>query len=217
MAATHYQAWLTANPADEDTRKLLTQAWMDTEQYDKAIKYWSDQLTAKPNDPQIMSNLGGIELKSGNWRKSIAWYRKVSDAAPDISNKIAALTYIGNVGWAKLNSKTLGQDEAVELADTAIAALQKGADLQPKNPRMYGLMASIYNFRALVHGASFAAALDRATAQDLQKLTRVLMDEAKKAQEKGAPAQPSTPAPAPAGGPAPTPAADSPTKEQPKP
>jgi tetratricopeptide (TPR) repeat protein len=193
MAATHYQVWLKANPTDEDTRKLLTQAWMDTEQYDKALAYWSSQLKEKPNDPQIKGNLGGIELKAGNWRKSIEWYRQVANDAPDVSNKINALNYIGNVAWSKLNSKTLGPDDAIELADSAISALQKGSDLQPKNPRMYGLMASIYNFRALAHGESFAAALDRASAQDLQKLARVLIEQAKKAQEQGAPTTPKTP------------------------
>jgi tetratricopeptide (TPR) repeat protein len=195
MAAQHYKVWLQANPQDEDTRKLLTAVWLDTEQFDKAIGYWQEQLNAKPNDTAIMGNLAGIYLKSGDWRKSIEWYKKVADQSPDPTNKVAALQFIGNVAWSKLNSKTLLPDEVIEIADSGLGALQKASDLQPKNPKLFGLMASIYNFRALAHGAMFAAAADRASAQDLQRHARVLTEQAKKAQETGA-APPTKPNPA---------------------
>jgi len=79
------------------------------------------------------------------------------------------------------------------------------AEMQPKNAKLFGLMGSITNFRSLAQGASWAAGLDRARAQDLQITSRVLSDEAKKA--SGLPATPSpapSPAPAPAGSAAPT-------------
>ena len=198
MAAQHYKVWLQSNPKDEDTRKLLTAVWLDTEQFDKALGYWSEQLAAKPGDTQIMGNLAGIHLKSGDWRKSIEWYKKVADSSPDPTNKVAALQFIGNVAWSKLNSKTLLPDEVIELADSGVGALQKAAVLQPNNAKIFGLQASIYNFRALAHGVMFAAAIDRATAQDLQRHARVLTEQAKKAQETGA---------APAPNPAPSPSA----------
>ncbi len=110
------------------------------------------------------------------------WYLKVADATNDTAAKVNALQFIGNVGWAKLNSKTLSQPESIELADKAIGALQKAHELSPQNPKYVGLQASIFNFRAMTQSASFAAAIDRATAQDLQHRSRVLADEAKKAQ-----------------------------------
>ncbi len=58
-------------------------------------------------------------------------------------------------------------------------------------------MASIYNFRSIAQGASFAAAIDRATAQELQHASHVLSDEAKKAQ--GLPDVPAPTTPAPSG------------------
>ena len=168
----------------------------------KAIEYWEGMLQQKPNDPEIMGALAGINLKANDWRKSIEWYLKVASVSTDKSAKIAAYQFIGNVAWSKLNSKTLSAEESVELADRGIGALQKAAELDPKNPKAWGLQASIFNFRALAMGASWAAALDRASAQDLQRYSRVLSDEAKKAQgqDTPAPAQGSaaTPTPAPA-------------------
>ncbi len=180
------------------TRALLTQMWIDSDQYDKAIAYWTDMLGAKPNDPDIMGSLAGINLKANNWRKSIEWYLKVADASTDVTAKVAAYQFIGNVAWSKLNSKTLTGPDSVELADRGIGALQKAAALQPDSPRPVGLQASIFNFRALAQGASWAASLDRASAADLQHATRVLNDKAKKA--AGGPTTPTPTPPAPAGG-----------------
>jgi tetratricopeptide (TPR) repeat protein len=195
MAAIHFGGWLKANPGDAETRALMTQVWIDSSQYKKAIEYWENLLQAKPNDPDIMGSLAGINLKAGDWRKSIDWFQKVAAVSKDESAKVNALQFIGNVAWSKLNSKTLSAAESVELADYGIGALQAAAELQPKNPRMPGLMGSIFNFRSMAQGASWAAGLDRAKAQDLQLMSRVLSDEAKKAQ--GLPVAP-TPAPAPA-------------------
>jgi tetratricopeptide (TPR) repeat protein len=177
----------------DKTRAMMTQLWLDSDQYDKAIGYWQKLLDEKPNDPDIMGALAGINLKANQWRKSIEWYLKVADVSTDPVAKVAAYQFIGNVAWSKLNSKTLSGADAVELADRGIGALQKAAAIQPDNPRPVGLQASIFNFRALSMGASWAAFLDRTSAQDLQRASRVLNDKAKKAAGQ-------TPATPPAGG-----------------
>jgi tetratricopeptide (TPR) repeat protein len=222
----------------DDMRKMMTQAWLDTNQYETALNYWKQELTAKPNDPGIMGNIAGIYLKANDWRSAIQWYHKVAEAEPDPGQKVAALNSIGNVAWSKLNSKTLDIKESIELADYGIGAVQKAAEIQPKLAKLYGLQASILNFRSLTHGASFAASIDRSAAQDLLRHSRVLNEEAKKQQQGQAPAAPAPApaapapatapaapaapapatapaapaAPAPAKAPAPAPAAPAPTK-----
>src|SRR4051812_24047021 len=94
-----------------------------------------------------------------------------------VSSKIGAHQFLGNVALSKLNSKTLIGVEAVELADRGLAALQAGQALQPKNPKLVGLQASLYNFRSTAEGASWASAIDRASAAELTKLSRVLSEE----------------------------------------
>jgi tetratricopeptide (TPR) repeat protein len=186
----------------DQTRKLMTRLWTDSEQYKKALEYWEGLLKDKPNDPEIMGNLGGINLLAGDWRKSIEWYNKVADTVAEPSSKIAQYQFIGNVAWAKLNSKSLIGPDAIEIADRGIGALQRATAIDPKNGRLASLEGSIFNFRSTVHGASWAAATDRASAQDLSKLARVLIEEAKKAQGQppGTSPAPGAPATAPAPG-----------------
>jgi tetratricopeptide (TPR) repeat protein len=163
----------------DQTRKLMTRLWTDSEQHKKAIEYWESLLKEKPNDAEIMGNLGGIELLAGNWRKSIEWYNRVADTVSDPSSKVTQYGFIGNVAWARLNTKTLVGTEAIEIADRGIGALQKAMALDPKNVRNTSLQGSIFNFRSTAHGASWASAIDRASAQDLSKRARVLIEEAK--------------------------------------
>jgi hypothetical protein len=187
----------------DQIRKLMTHLWTESEQFRKAIEYWESLLQDRPNDPEIMGNLAGITLTSGDWRKSIEWFNKVADVTNDPSSKAAEYQFIGNVAWARLNSRLLVGAEAIELADRGLGALQRATELQPKNPRLWGLEASIFNFRSTAHGASWAAALDRASAQDLLKLARVLADEAKKAQGQAPAAPPASAPPAPSAPPSP--------------
>ena len=206
MTAQHFGVWIKSHPKDAETRGLMTQVWMDSNQYKKALEYWEDLLKAKPGDTEIMGSLAGINLKAGDWRKSIEWYTKVAEGSTDPTQKVAAYGFIGNVAWSKLNSKTLTNADAVELADRGIGALQKAAELQPKNPKHFGLMGSIFNFRSLAQGVSWAAGMDRATAQDLQIVSGVLSLEPKKAQGLPVPAPaPEAPKPAGSAAPAPTP------------
>ncbi len=181
LVTEHFGTWLKTHPSDAETRALMTQTWLDSSQYKKALDYWEALLKDKPNDPEIMGNLAGINLKANDWRRSIEWYLKVAAVATEPSAKVAAYQFIGNVAWSKLNSKTLTRPESVELADRGIGALQKASELQPDNPKPFGLMASIFNFRGQAQGASWAGALDRASAQDLQHASRVLRDKAKAA------------------------------------
>jgi tetratricopeptide (TPR) repeat protein len=187
LSAQHFQKWLASHPEDRETRGIMTQGWLDSSQYPKAIEYWTGLLAQKQNDPDIMGALAGISQKAGDWRASFKWYNKVAEASPDVFAKVTAYQSIGNVAWSKLNSRTLTGPDTIELADRAIAALQKAAALQPENPRPVGLSASIFNFRALAMGASWAAGLDRASAKDLQDKSAVLRQKAKKAQGQATP------------------------------
>ncbi|MCX5746656.1 MAG: hypothetical protein NT062_29620 [Proteobacteria bacterium] len=181
LATTHFQSWLKGNPTDDDTKKLVTQLWIDSGQFPKAIAFWEEALKAKPDSPDIIGVLAGINLKAGDWRKSIDWFQKVAGLAKDNANKIAAFQFIGNVAWGKLSSKSLTPAQTIELADLGIGALGHVIEIEPKSPKAFGLMGSIFNFRAMAHGSSIAWNIDRATARDLQLNSCVLNDEAKKA------------------------------------
>src|SRR5690242_19581733 len=95
MAAQHFGEWLKAHPTDAQTRAIMTQVWIDSSQYKKAIDYWEDMLKAKPNDVEIMGSLGGINLKAGDWRKSIEWLQKVAEVSKEDAAKVSAYQFIG--------------------------------------------------------------------------------------------------------------------------
>jgi tetratricopeptide (TPR) repeat protein len=172
------------------TRRMMTRLWLDSEQHSRALEYWEKLLAEKPDDTELISTLAGIYIQAGNWRKAIELYHRVADLLSDPSSKLVMYGHIGNLTWSKLNQKTLIGIEAIEIADRGIGAVQKAAELQPKVARWPSLQASIFNFRSTAHGASWAAATDRATAQDLSKLGRVLAEEAKNAQQGQAPGAP---------------------------
>jgi len=204
------------DPMTEDqTRRLMTLLWIDSDQYSKALAYWEGRLQHQPNNAEIMSILAAINLKAGDWRKSIAWSNKEASAANETSLKLTAYQFIGNVAWSKLNTRTLAGADVVELADHGIAALQHAAEIEPDNSRVVSLQASLFNFRSVAHGSSWAAAIDRASAQQLFTLRRILSEQATnaRAQPPSAPAAPATTArvlPAPASGSAGTPPAPPP-------
>lgn len=181
--------------AKDDTRTLMTQQWIDAREYQRAVDYWKSLLEEQPNDFGILGNIAGITNKAGDWRASIDWYMKAAEAAPDQDNKIATYQAIGYVAYAYLKNGTLTAAESMEAADRGIAALQMGAALAPKNPKLVGLQGSLFLYRSLAEGSSWAWLVDRASAQDLQRFSLVLAKEAKKAQEQGT-ATPSTPPPA---------------------
>jgi tetratricopeptide (TPR) repeat protein len=208
LGVKHWQEWLKKDPKDDETRKLMTKLWLDSLQYQKALDHWLELNKADPKDTKILNVLAGIYLAAREpdgddmmfdnpavpgWRKSIDWYQKVADGSADEPNKVAALQFIADVIWNKLNQKVLGPEDIIEYSGRGISALQKAIALQPKNPSLWGRQASIFNFRSLAHGSMWASAMDRATSLDLQKHTRVLIDQAKKAQAKQS-GQPPAPA-----------------------
>ena len=74
-------------------------------------------------------------------------------------------------------------------------ALQRVLSMDAKNEKAEGLLAALFNFRALAHGASWAASIDRATSQNHDAKHRVLLEELKKQQPQlPPPGQPAPPA-----------------------
>ena len=175
-------------------RTLMTSLWLQSLQYDNALAYWTDEMKARPNDFEAIKKVAYINLQAGNWRKSIEWYLKVAHDAPDTQNKISGFESVGNVAWSKLNSKTLTPPDVIELADLGIGALQKAHELAPNNAGYLRVQGSLFGFRALAHGVSWASAIDRASSQDLKDLLDVVSGQAKP------PVSPTPPPPTKTGG-----------------
>jgi tetratricopeptide (TPR) repeat protein len=188
-AALHIQEYLKNHPTENKLRDKMTSIWLNGGLYDRALQYWQDQFQVVPpgegaelQKREITLRIAGIYFKSGKWRDSMEWYDKAAELSPDGSGKVTSYQSIGNVAWATMRNREKNYGtERIEAADRGLAALEKAATLDPKKPDVRALIAALYNFRALAQGSAWAAAMERATAQDHDRRRRVLSEEAKKA------------------------------------
>jgi len=202
-ATEHLAKYLDKYPNDVPIRDMLTRIWIDSGDFTKALAYWQKEHDADPKNADVLEKLAGINFKAGNWEESVHWYLQEADVSPDAPGKVSAYLNIAKLGWNKLSNreKTVGV-ERVRIADISISALQKAEALSPDNIEVEGYMASIYEFRSVAHGASWAGAIDRSATQAYRARWRVLKEAADKAAKQNA-AQGAAPATAPAPAPAP--------------
>lgn len=188
-ATKHIQAYIARHPKENKLRDKMTSIWLNNKQYDKALEYWHDQFKVIPPDEgaqaqkrEISLRVAGIYFKDKKWREAIEWFGKAAELATDGAGKVSSYQAIGNVAWATMRDREKNYGaERIEAADLGINALEKASIEDPKKPEIRALVAALYNFRALAQGSSWAASIERATAQDHDRRRRVLSEEAKKA------------------------------------
>jgi len=182
-AAFHFTKYLEDESGDQKIISLLTTIWLDSDQYDKAIKYWGDILAKDPNSRDVIEKLANINRQAGDYDKALEWHRKRFDLETDPGAKVKALTDIAQMQWSRLQKPELVDVERVAVVDVGLAALQKAEQLDPKNAVVHSLIASLYQHRALAHGATWAKVIEAAS----QRYHQVRFSEIQKASGGGKP------------------------------
>ena len=162
-AAFHFTKYLEDESGDQKIISLLTTIWMDSDQYDKAIKYWGDVLAKNPESRDVLEKLANINRQAGNYDKALEWHRKRVELETDSGAKVKALTDIAQMEWSRLQKPELVDAERLAVVDVGLAALQKAEQLDPKNAVVHSLIASLYQHRALAHGATWAKVIEAAS------------------------------------------------------
>jgi tetratricopeptide (TPR) repeat protein len=194
-AAAELGTWLETHPKDNDVRNMMTNVWIDAGDFEKALAYWQKEHEADPKNRDVISQLAGINSKAHRFDDMVKWVLMDVELAPNNEGKINSLINLGNAVWQELRDKNVNQGAArIHIADTGISALQRVLSMDARNEKAEGLLAALFNFRALAHGASWAASIDRATSQNHDAKHRVLLEELKKQQPQPAPGQPAPPA-----------------------
>jgi tetratricopeptide (TPR) repeat protein len=189
-ATEHLEKWLSTHPKDNDIRKLMTKVWVDAGRFEKALVYWQKEHDADKTNRDVMAQMANINALAGRHEEAVRWILMDADVAPTEKGKFEAYVRVGNLTWRKLSNRDKVQfEERVRVADLGIAALQKAIAIDPKEPIPQGLLAAIYNFRSIAHGASFALNIDRTTSQNHDQKRRVLAEEKKKNQPPKPPAE----------------------------
>jgi tetratricopeptide (TPR) repeat protein len=191
-AAFHFQEYLKRNPGDGKIVGLLTQLWIDSDQYDKALAYWEAELAKDPQNRDVMVKLANINRQAGNYDKALEWHEKRAALEPNKEGKINAYLDIAQLEWARLQKPDLVDEERLAVADLGIGALQKAEALDPQHSGIQSLLGSMYQLRSLGHGAIWAKVVEIAA----QRAHQIKFIELQKA---AAPAPAAAPA-APAGG-----------------
>lgn len=175
-------------------RKLVTEIWVDSGQVEKAIAFWEKEHEKAPKDTSVIEQIADLEYKRGEWRKAIEWLEKSVAVADTPDTKASAFGQIGTLCFLRLLSgkDTIQGAERIALADTGIAALQKGLSLQPKNMQLVSTLASLNQQRAFASGSRIGFHIDLAAHQNYMRVFNVLKEEAKKQAEQNPPAQPGT-------------------------
>ncbi len=162
-AALHFTKYLDEEGGDQKIISLLTTIWLDSGQYDKAIKYWNEVLAKDPKSRDVLEKLANINRQAGNYDKALEWHMKRFELETDSGAKVKALTDIAQMQWSRLQKPELVDAERVAVVDIGLASLQKAEQLDPKNAVVHSLIASLYQHRALAHGASWAKAVEVAS------------------------------------------------------
>ena len=183
-AAFHFTKYLEEEGnSDQKIISLLTTIWLDSGQFDKALAYWNQVLAKNPNSRDVLEKLANINRQAGNFDKALEWHRKRVELETDPGAKVKALTDIAQLEWSRLQKPELVDAERVAVVDVGLAALQQAEKLEPKNAVVHSLIASLYQHRALAHGASWAKAIEVAS----QRYHQIRFSEIQKAGGGAAP------------------------------
>lgn len=193
-ATEHLSKWLDSNPDDGVIVGLVTRIWMDSGNYQEALRYWENELAKNPKDGEVIRILASVNRQSGDWEAAIRWHRREAEASDTPAGKVDAYLSIAKLAWSKLSNrdKVVGE-ERLKIADMGLAALQTASELAKDNIEIAGYMASLFEFRSLAHGAIWAQLFDRASTQHYRGVWRDLNEAARKAAEAQNPATPSAP------------------------
>ncbi len=195
-AAQELQIYLKSSPKDDEIKKLITDIWVDTDQVEKAVEFWTQENQAAPEALFPIEQLAELTFKKGDWREAIKWLEKGVDVSVTPEDKAKAYTKIGSLCFVLLlNNKEPGAGQIdgaqrIEIADIGIGALQKGQALAPKSTEIVSVLGSLNVQRGIANRSRIGYSIDMAAYQNYMRIFGVLREEAQKAPPEGTEAPP---------------------------
>lgn len=165
-AIKSFNEYLKKSPKDEKARDYLLSTYIDSGHYEGALEYFEKKLAEAPNDVLAIAQLAQINAGAGKFEDANKWHRKrvAIETSPD--GKADALYSIGVLSWRRLNNRfeVVGTERA-KIADEGIGALEEALVIRKDHQAQLTYHNLLYRERALAHEASWARAVDLATAQ----------------------------------------------------
>ena len=165
-AIAAFQTYLAAVPTDTKARDYLLSTFIDSGHYEGALEYFEAELAAHPADVQAVAQLAQINAQAGKYEEAIRWHRKRAELESTSDANADAWYALGVTDWRRLNNHldVTGLERA-KIADEDIAALERADKLRGGHQASMTYLNLLYRERSLAHDASYARAVDLATAQ----------------------------------------------------
>jgi len=131
-AISSFARYMELAPGDDRGPKFYLQALLDSGRLDEARRFLEQQHRKNPRDLKVISSLGVVTSKAGDFASALKWYEKRAQLLP---GEARARYLIGTLCWEHLykNGSVVGA-ERVRIADRGIAALERAVKLQPDAP-----------------------------------------------------------------------------------
>ncbi|HUH04381.1 MAG TPA: hypothetical protein VML75_20440, partial [Kofleriaceae bacterium] len=187
-AAQHFLKYLEKEPDDSAIIGLMTKVWLDSGQFEKALAYWEGRRAKEPDSSDVLGILASIYRQSGNWEKAVEYNLHQSEVQPTNDGKAKVIVDIAKIIWHQLadRQKLVGA-ERVRVADMGLAALQKAGALSDLHletqVEIETYIMTMYTFRAMAHGATWAREADNASSQYHRTQWSALREKLKAQQE----------------------------------
>jgi tetratricopeptide (TPR) repeat protein len=166
-----FQKYLAKRPNDTQARDYLLSTYIDSGRYEGAIEYFEQQLARNGGkDLEALGQLAQINSQAGNFDKAIEWHKKKAEVETTVDGKADSWYSIGVMQWRRLNNhpEVVGE-ERLKIADEGIAALVAAGEIRKDHSATLSYENLLYRERGLAHGASWARAVEVASAQVPQK------------------------------------------------
>jgi Flp pilus assembly protein TadD len=118
-------------PGNLEAQLKAAELYYQIQRYDQAIEYLLKANQLKPDDYQIVANLGMVNLDAGHYEVAEKWYRAAVLKKPDDTAVLAGLC-----------AATLGKGDA-KAAEAAIARLEKVDSTSQDLPQFRDRLASL--------------------------------------------------------------------------
>jgi tetratricopeptide (TPR) repeat protein len=160
-----FNEYLKVDKNDTKARDYLLSTYMDSGHYEGAVDFFMKKLEENPSDPNIMAQLAQIYASAGKFAEANEWHRKRVGVETSTDAKADVWYSIGVLSWRRLNNHgdVVGEERA-KIADEGIAALEQADTIRKDHQATLTYLNLLYRERSVASEASWARAVDQATA-----------------------------------------------------
>jgi tetratricopeptide (TPR) repeat protein len=162
--------YLAIVPNDTQARDYLLSTYIDSGRYEDVLAYFEQKLEQNPQDIEAVTQLASVCTQAQRYDCAIKWHKKKAEMVPGTDTKADSWYSIGVMDWRRLyqHPEVTGV-ERLKIADEGIGALLEADRIRAHHAATLSYVNLLYRERAHASGASYARAVDTASAMGYMK------------------------------------------------